>query len=258
MSILRVYDPAECDARGVPLDWERCRNCAGGTQRRHCGGGALYRDGEKVGDVGAGPMVCQTCGGHGSLKAAALAGVEARIRADLGGPSFAFGRHRCEGCSHPMSDGTWEYPPHPGIGAKLPRMGSLMPGLPDEGPFTPEEWRSVWLQVGEEWLLSGAEPHDSVGVHWSPCDKGCRHGEPLRFKNTQPDDGTWGYGAPTAPGVQEGDTAGTLAARVEDPRVAVEASWRVVDVRTLGWPHDLRVAKLAVLCLRCWAGRTSA
>jgi hypothetical protein len=38
-----------------------------------------------------------------------------------------------------------------------------------------------------------------------------------------------------------------------------EASWRQVDVRTLGWPHDLRENKLAVLCLRCLAeqgGRT--
>jgi hypothetical protein len=35
------------------------------------------------------------------------------------------------------------------------------------------------------------------------------------------------------------------------------ASWRPVDVRCLSWPHDLRPESLAVLCLRCWAGRAS-
>ena len=29
---------------------------------------------------------------------------------------------------------------------------------------------------------------------------------------------------------------------------------RPVDVRTLGWAHDLRPERLSVLCLRCWGG----
>lgn len=64
MSVLRVYDPSECDEHGVPLDWEHCRRCGGD------GGLTAY-----AADGG-----CPRCGGHGSLKAAALAHCAKRQR----------------------------------------------------------------------------------------------------------------------------------------------------------------------------------
>jgi hypothetical protein len=76
-------------------------------------------------------------------------------------------------------------------------------------------------------------------VHYSPCDEGCRHAGPGRewFEVAVGDD-PWAV------------TEDVSQVALTYPR---EASWRPVDVRVLGWPHDLRPEKLAVLCLRCFA-----
>lgn len=79
---------------------------------------------------------------------------------------------------------------------------------------------------------------DDKAVHYSPCDEGCRHGGPGREQ--------------VGPEVKIDLGAGSHPI---EPVVRREASWRQVDVRTLGWPHDLRPEKLAVLCLRCYAER---
>jgi hypothetical protein len=208
MSLLRVYDPAECDDRGVPLDWSRCRTCAG-TGR------------VQVPDAMAGWMrPCATCDGHGSLKALALI---ARLRlADdpnsmsgyrvvAGGPADKAYRAsaRCSGCAHPMvtdpDQRVW-YPT--GDGAADQRLWERYARSALRRGIEPtEKEHFAWAQrLGvATWGLS---------VHWSPCDEGCQHG------------------------------------------AVVRASWRQVDVRTLGWLHDLRPEKLAVLCIRCWAERT--
>jgi hypothetical protein len=214
---LRVYDPAECDERGVPLDWERCRRCDGRGHREGYESEARY-----CGRPGC--CVCGVCHGHGSLKAAALDWLTKRRQ-----PESTFtGRDplRCEDCGHPMSEGND-------------------------------------LAHAERCLRMGVEPQGTIGrgVFYSPCDEGCRHGGPVRC----PDGGTCHHEcADFQPGgYPQGEcwrtfNAEPLSAYGEQwprPQPKREASWRPVDVRTLGWPHDLRPEKLAVLCLRCWADR---
>jgi hypothetical protein len=221
MTVLRVYDPPECDERGVPLDWERCR-----SSNMMLGGGPA----------------CPACDGHGSLNAAALAalmtkcrtchheaaahvqGVEHGLCAECDCWGYeARGPARCEDCGHPMSEGTWE--------------GG------DERAY--QDIVEARHTVAGRYLRRGDEPPNLLPVHFSPCDEGCRHGGPGRFDGDPEGPTVW---------VPLDDVSGTGDAR---PMVhyGVEASWRQVDVRTLGWPHDLRPEKLAVLCLRCWAGR---
>lgn len=201
MSVLRIYDPNECDEHGVPLDWERCRKCSDGrivTPEYERGGDIQWR-------------TCDRCDGHGSLKAAALlafwgVGYQPSVVGEDGKPRF-----RCEDCGHPMSEGTWE-------------------------PV--ESWPTEGGEV--DLLRAVGDVGQARGRHYSPCDEGCRHGGPGRIIATA----EWNKG------------------RVENvAKLNVyegydkQASWRPVDVRTLGWAHDLRPEKLAVLCLRCWAAR---
>lgn len=232
-TILRIYDPVECDANGVPLDYERCRAC--------CGVGMVFE------------RTCDVCDGHGSLKAAALAYLtttcgareesvgavcnrrphddrwHGEIRdgetwAGWGGGEPNPQRQepaRCDGCGHPMNEGTWEH-------------GHLWQHAFD-GPLR-------WLR-GE--FSDDAEP-PGPSVHWSPCDEGCRHGGPMRV------------GDPPSPYDPYADTLTAGRAVAAWPRRRAEASWRPVDVRPLGWPHDLRPERLAVLCLRCLAERDEA
>ena len=210
-SILRIYDPPECDERGVPLDWERCRLCEGtgaGRMRVEQHEPGRYRSVRSPDDTD----VCGRCDGHGSLKAAALAGLKTSVRAWDGVHST----FRCEGCGHPMSEGTWQ---------------GMYPG-----------WsRDVILRQAEYELRQGREPTFAGGdpVYFSRCDERCKHGGPGRVYVglDRIDWRPWGPGEPLVAGPTH------------------EASWRQVDVRTLGWPHDLRPEKLAVLCLRCWAAR---
>lgn len=200
LPILRVYDPAECDAAGVPLDWERCRHCGGPGSWRV----APTEDYE----------TCHVCEGHGSLKAAALAVLRGRTSGLVVGDVPPV---RCEGCAHPMSEGTWDW---------------------RQRPANPV------VEIGQAWemLSTGREPVSGqvLSVHYSPCDEGCRHGGP-------------GRGRVLAPGGAY--LAEVTNAAGEAARHGFEASWRSVDVRTLGWAHDLRPEKLAVLCLRCYAER---
>jgi hypothetical protein len=122
---------------------------------------------------------------------------------------------RCEDCGHPMSEGTWE------------------------GEYGDEIARTEVLD-GDESLRRHLERNGTI--HFSPCDEACRHRGPGRRPAT---DATWiAYDDLASP---QPDGHGW--------RSGVQASWRPVDVRCLGWPHDLRPERLAVLCLRCWAGR---
>lgn len=174
---------------------------------------------------------CGHCEWHGSLKVAARA---ALVIADMPvGPERY--RHRvaeqhavrCEDCGHPMSEGTWEGdPPQNAHKARVfcerraleeIRNGNLAPGLPV--------------------------------VHFSPCDESCRHEGPLRWRyQADHQERPWTQ----VPADIEGRPLGLLA-----DGNCIEATWRPVDVRTLGWKHDLRPERLAILCLRCWAQRSS-
>lgn len=249
MTILRVYDPAECDEAGVPLDWECCRTCAGTGWVYSSGVNWPCRD-------WAAQRGLPTCGNHGSLKAAALAALEDVVEDGFAGQgesgqfdvrdcegdktatadqieAWALGheefvqatearfRVRCEDCGHPMSDGTWE----------------------GDKPYFGED---LTLSAALDLLRAGTDPADFGDgncVHYSPCDKGCRHGGPGRE--------WWEVAVGSDPWALTEDVSKTA---VSYPR---EASWRPVEVRTLGWPMDLRPERLAVLCLRCYAERTT-
>lgn len=251
---LRVYEPHECDAQGVPLDWEYCRACMGAGENRlyrtpcpmsicHNGWCGYSRDEMCQTCQGHGEVwvtdQCGTCDGHGSLKAAALAYFRQTACAACGSETLrdvcaeadhvVFGcrpgghdlQYRCQGCGHPMSDGEWV------------------------GEFGDEILRDDLLRKPHNDLHQWAERSNLV--HYSSCDDGCRHDGHGRQRVGKYND--W----------QVMDLARLdsviRAERCLDGRV--EASWRQVDVRTLGWPHDLRTDHLAVLCLRCWAGRVA-
>lgn len=203
--LLRVYLPVECDAAGVPLDWDRCR----GLDELEGGMGSMHEALRQNG------LTCPSCGGHGSLKAAALA--------DFWPDDQAEGRPvRCQGCGHPRSEGTWEAP------------GGL--GPPDSGA---ERRASDDLRLG-------GEPTCLV-THFSRCDEGCRHDHPpARVRPVMARVSTRMFADGPDLLIDPHNSA---------PVDIVEASWRPVDVRTLSWPHDLRPEHLAILCLRCWAER---
>lgn len=290
MSVLEVVDPADCDEDGVPLDWERCRRCAGTGKARAREFARIDTEGRASVYVtppdaaAALAEACEVCAGRGSLKAAVLAGLEeVRLRRawsdqrfeerEARGETFDpdrmpedktaardqlechmrdLNRHvaetdasfvvRCEGCGHPMSDGAWEGP--------RPR-------------YIAEGHDVLLFDAAQEFLRRKREP--KVGrVHYSPCDEVCQHGAPIRVAVE---------GARAALDLQSGEaetpekagrkvlvdlmgtTAGEWARGINPDYGPVEAVWRAVDVRTLGWPHDLRPEKLAVLCLRCYAAR---
>lgn len=205
--ILRVYDPVECDERGWPLDYERCRTC----------GGARVVHTDRPGATS--PRPCPACDSHGSLKAAALSHVGMWNMDDDG-----VVRLRCEGCGHQISEGTWEDRPH---------------RQPDH---------EIALDYALRCLRNRQEPMLTVdGVHYSSCDEGCRHGGPGRHR---PSDRTHWVDL-------DGRVVAGLFNELALSGSQVEASWRQVDVRTLGWPHDLRPEKLAVLCLRCYTERSA-
>lgn len=243
MSILRVYDPADCDERGVPLDWECCRTCKGaGEVQYSTTPGIDPRDPacETREDQ------CGVCDGHGSLRAAALA--EKEWRDDgwaLVRPVAPPHTHRCESCGHPMSEGTWEYDTAGWRGGK----GEWCePAHPTAAHVRLDEHALAVLREGQEPTM--------YGVHYSSCDEGCRH-YGLAFDEH-------GYLTADPPveivrPVPEGtDSDVQIGPLIDEGYGPYQASWRPVDVRTSGWPHDLRPEKLAVLCLRCFAERSAA
>jgi hypothetical protein len=217
--LLRVYDPAECDEHGVPLDWERCRTCSGS--------GVFPR--------GSSPRTSPAChDGHGSLRAAVrralVRGVAVRGPAHGGNAALVTDEQtRCKDCGHPMSDGTWEGP-----------AAELL--LDPEHPFTAADAEREWLEM-QAWKREpeGQRVRHNVN-YWSACDEDCRHGAPFQVYNqdTLIANITASYPGGAADHARQGG--------------AVRASWRVVDVRPRGWAHDLRPERLAVLCSRCLAG----
>jgi Zn finger protein HypA/HybF involved in hydrogenase expression len=160
---------------------------------------------------------CPMCGSHGSLKAEALAKL---IIERI--------RRGDAGENNDPLTPRCEDCGHP------MNEGTWEPHPPQDrsGKTHPDANREITMALAEFWERRGV-------VHFSPCDEDCNHDGPGR----KPFDGGW-------IGCNEmmnnvGITKGFQASR------------RPVDVRCLGWPHDLRPERLAVLCLRCWAERSS-
>lgn len=241
--LLRIYDPEECGIDGAPLDWKKCRACDG-TGRRVLSPLSGLLPGTTAAVLRS--EACPVCEGHGSLKALALESIAKRSR---GGKTFTphqknciayntMGGHcdchrallpfRCEGCGHPMNDGIWN-------GADLDGDG-------------PEEVARFWTAQARKCLRLGTEPFwgaKGMPVYWSPCDEGCRHGGPVLARSLA--SVVW-------------DAFPTDPPRPIDQMVRshdVKASWRQVGIRRMGWAHDLRPERLAILCLRCYAERNS-
>jgi hypothetical protein len=248
VTVLREYKPHECDEQGVPLDWDECRAC-GGTgidHTAHRRAMEALAEAHEEDPIANSPATvrrptCEACGGHGSLKAAALADAHGRQPGTLHGQPPA----RCEGCGHPMGDGTWER------GAEY-----WHEALRRDLGVGSSRWAFEHLRRGNE-PPSRTLQH-RVGVHFSPCDEGCRHDGPGRHRLTDEDYLTW-KAIPDTAKARTGLGVGNYE---------VEASWRQVDVRTgvpapANHPHpmiytrpwNLRPENLALLCLRCWAGR---
>jgi hypothetical protein len=250
VSVLRVYDPHECDEHGVPVDWERCR-CRGSGRMGALATSDLLAIGAKAGEWSPDDP-CPFCDGHGSLRAAALASTRERQLSEAtmalyGGQQSYEGLtqhelteqmqrlnraraeadaafvYRCEDCKHPMSEGTW---------------------APNAYDYTHPDKKPV-LAEALPILRAGDEPPNRLSVHYSPCDERCTHGLPLRQRTVG--------GAVRSMDYWDDVGAGE---RVKLGYM-VEAAWRQVDVRLLGWPHDLSPWKLKVQCLRCYAASTS-
>lgn len=138
-------------------------------------------------------------------------------------------------------DAAWthrEHDPHPAHGvARCEGCGH---------PWSDGTWEGDGrLQPTPHALRLGVAPTN--GVHWSPCDTGCQHSGSVRMHNPDQTD--------AAPYWSDPLKFETSVAYNAEAGLEVEASWRGVDVRTLGWPHDLRPQMLALLCLRCLAAR---
>lgn len=236
--VLRFYAPHECDEHGVPLGWECCRTCGGSGEAKEVLTPAVDRR-DPAFEVKYW-SACPDCDSWGSLREAALAekmcGPEWAVRA--GGGDAEDTVPRCESCSHPMSEGTWEGEDHG------------------------DDFKRDLLR---ESASGGRRVAERNGiVHFSPCDEGCTHGGPVQV---QVEGSHWERIGP-----MEGELRSVrdLLAEERDSR-SVRALWRPVEVRRgmvakRGFgeafdpsnvvhvrPWDLRPENLAVLCLRCWA-----
>jgi hypothetical protein len=211
---LRVYDPWECRAL-LTTDGTTPGAPMDYDRCRDCDGTGKY-------EYPAQRDVCPTCGGHGSLRALALHVLHLEEGSRDGRPVDVA---RCEDCAHPMSDGTWE-----GVWS---------------APNDPTRCTAVaarQLRAGKEPRVESSlhTPDAIPWIHYSDCDGLCRHRGPGRYERTE--GGRW----ETIEDVTLIDGSQALL------KLGLQASWRLVDVRFMGWPHDLRPERLALLCLRCY------
>ncbi len=263
--MLDIIPSKDCDEHGVPLDWRQCRECdgAGGERlvladmtKRPCptcaGHGSLraralaeheprLRDGWR-------DLLWQERNARGETfsetkiptgdRIAALDHIEAHMRDsnrwyEEAEASFV---HRCEGCWHPMAEGSWEGP-----------AAELLDGAHHE----PDRIIAEVLAARARWLSGGDLGVTYNLTHYSPCDDRCRHAGRGRWGGPPQ---LWAYADLGA------NAEGEVAYSVLDDRIdhghPVEAAWRPVDIRPLDWAHDLRPQSLRLLCLHCWAARS--
>lgn len=254
--IFRYYKIDECDENGVPLDWNECRTCRGSGEVVEVLTPRLdHRDPAFT----TREWPCPTCNACGSLKAAALFELtQVPPYAALGNADIPVAATfalpiRCQGCGHPMNEGTWEGD----LLAAPRRQGNLMDResagggfivLPDDAPI--EQRQKAHRQAAWTWIKRGQEPADyaHIAVHYTACDRGCEHGGPVRLM--VPDE----YMREEWFTVTEGERRDWEHGYGDVRRI--EASWRSVDVRMLDRPCMLEREFLTVLCFRCFAERT--
>lgn len=251
MTLLRVHSKREMESYGCD-PWERCPACLRDP-------GVCWRcEGAGCAECSASGR-CSTCNGLKSGKAMVLAerathevpttigqrfidcGYRLQTLAGIDGDDLIYANGgscsithcapqlvRCEDCSHPMSEGTWERVHH------VERI--IFPSYESS------------LRTAEVELRAGREPQPMLQIHFSPCDKACKHSTRSYGTERIYDEelGAWRF--------VEG--VGKPAELVRAGR-KVEASWRPVDARRLSYDNDLRPEQTAVLCLRCFAERTT-
>lgn len=254
MNILRTYKPHECDLiTGDPLDWERCRSC-GGTGRS--------RDPRYWGTM-PGSIACPgPCSGYCSLEAAALAELTSEPmscaeRVWDGPYKMSCGylivngkcvRHgattnvtrgdldpRCEGCAHPMSEGTWVDDP------SRTRVESEA------------ELQASYLANAERILREGREPSALDYVHFSSCDEKCDHGGRGRcgtligweLRESRPEDHDFAKWKWQASWRQVAVRRGVVGAKGLGKRFDLS---NALHVR----PFDLSPENVGLYCTRCW------
>jgi hypothetical protein len=149
---------------------------------------------------------------------------------------------RCEDCGHPDNAAMWDADPaYPGLRPGVFFWDAMAPGQAD----------LLSSAFGE--LRNGREPAFEP-VHYSRCDQQCRHDGPVQW---QSDAGRprerWRVARSDVDGHLLGVDEIALAYRYNGQ---VRASWRAVDIRTLFGTDGLHLERLAVLCLRCLAGRS--
>jgi hypothetical protein len=215
LAIFREYEPHECGRDGYPFVWHHGLVGWGGDDE-HCAEPWLPEYGTRIEFRLDAPDVT----------AVAETGVRDVVRMRAG--------HRCIRCEHPYRDGvfTWDDAPARDVTAGADRNVAF------------DGIEGVEAQPG----LPGRQ------THWSPCDRGCLHGAPVRVADSHRPgpDGDWRYSLPQKPRdaltVNPTFNAGAL---VRDGLV-VEAAWRILTVHHLnGRKHDLRWWNLASLCQRC-------
>lgn len=225
-SFLRLYDPRECDERGVPRGWLQCVTCHGTGLHSYA----------RPGGVPSAAQSCATCWGFGALRESAIAWLVEHRRAGTPLDAEAYARRahehgiRCEGCAHPMST------------ADLADDGG---GPRWSQAVEARRWAFSHLSMGTEPPLeNGAFP---INTQWSVCDRDCAHHGVSRQRIIA-------TGEIIALRHERGFEATRPLASAEGPTV-VESAWRSVDIRALGWPADLSPEALALLCLHCYAER---
>jgi hypothetical protein len=206
-SVLDVVARSECGPDGYPLDWEWCRMCEGGTKPFNLLAGR-----------------CPMCGGHGSLRAAALSLFSLGITYS---PDWVVGmpEWRCGKCNHPMSEGTWEI---------HERWRDQANGYSND-----EVIKYIEEAFAEGRSIKYVESTYKDAVHLSKCDGKCTHS--AEHVRSHPEGSFKAF--------RETDTS--MFGAIESGWI-VESSWRQVDIHFKnGWQHDLRPENLTLLCLRC-------
>lgn len=130
-----------------------------------------------------------------------------------------------------------------------PEWHSLPQGLAwpvDAPPIRPGDGLKhiVRRQAGNRCLRCG-HPYELRAGEWSPCDKRCTHGGPIRYHFGDEDWCDWG-------GVAELGWPALRGRIGEEAVVVVEAQWRILTVHHLDNDKaNCRWWNLAALCQRC-------
>lgn len=114
----------------------------------------------------------------------------------------------------------------------------------------PLAWHSeikhlVRVQAGNRCVRCG-HPYEKGAGEWSPCDAGCTHGGPIRYRFVDESWCDWGWVADV------GWRARDILSPLGNIAAQVEARWRILTVHHLnGVKADCRWHNLIAACQRC-------